>query len=752
MKKIAYFRKTVVLTMLIGMTFMVNGKNVYLASTGNDSNSGENGSPVATLAKAMELVVSGDSILVEDMITLATRFEFSGATYGGKNVGFRGINPGSGFSGGGASALLKFGSQINVNYVFKDLTFQNGYSTESGQGGPSIMIASSCPEFINCQFINNKATNDGAQGGTIMILNYDRTDKPVKFEQCVFSGNDARKGNVIYIHSGGLNISDCQFSQNVYSGANTSTEAGAIYVDQGDKIVLNIYNSEFSENSTKDRGAAIAIRNSLGSGVVLERRTLDVEINHCSFNQNVLTKNSGFGGAIWINDESSNAYTGANLSITNSSFVGNSIVDGGSAQGAAIAINKWNTPFANTQLTVSGCTFTGNNCKYGAAFSIIEYGKARIENCLFSQNAYDGSAANGEGGGIYVNQKGNVKLDIVSTVFRENYSAKSNKGAAITFKNGNNIAKTLDLNILSCAFVANGSSITSWGGAIFINDGQGTDGTGTYTAANITIANSTFYNNKAQYAGAICFDNWYTAPVGTLLKVVNCTFAKNQGNNGAIVFDKNNSSNMNKQLYNLVVEGNSNFNGTISDVGVSFKADNYNNTTMEKCFINAIQNVAISNFSTENTLGYGNNTVLKALPDNMDYYINKYNCIPVTQTAALGYGDSSYLEELGITVDQLGNERGLVACNPGAVEQNPDDITTGIPGEIEHQPMAYVNMNNQIVVCCNEQNALVSVFNLAGQKLINQYLTGEKTIINKELNAGVYFVKVAAETIKLIIR
>lgn len=678
--------KKLTLFFMLCMALLVpslQAKNIYLSSTGTDTNTGELAAPVGTIAKAMELAESGDSILVMDIITITSRFEFTGIVYGGKTIGFRGLTSLSGFTGNNTSTLFKFTNQNAGQFSFKNLIFKDSYSENTGDQSQAIYIQTSNPKFINCTFSHNCAVaNANTQGGAFRVLNYDY-NYFVEFENCTFSNNEAKFGGAINLQSGDLRFNNCDFINNIPPVAATSgSQGGAIQIQQGDRVSLTMTNCSFSGNKANDKGAAICLKNGVSSSQAEAKRYVNINIDNCVFKNNEVTAGSLIGGAIFMEDGTGSFGTGyyasASINITNSTFTENKIASG-NGYGGAICINKWNTAYNNTAFNIIGCTFTGNDCKYGAAFAFGEHGKSRIKNCTFQQNTYSGSG-DAEGNSIFANLKNSMKLDIENSIFNENGGLLTKKGT-ITIKNGNTTTKFLDLNILSCAFIGNhqGESVATGGhgAALYINDNQGTDGTGTYSSANISIINSTFYHNKSGYGSAICFDNWYTTPANTLLKIINSTFANNFGQNGVIIFDKKNSANMPKQLYNLVIEGNRDYLEADASIGLCFKndvANQYANTEMKNCFINIVSNVddAVNTFS-DNTLNYGNNTALYALSasDTWDSYISAYKCIPVTQSTAFEYGNATYLST--ITTDQLGYTRPKTnnKVTPGAIEMFP---------------------------------------------------------------------------------
>ena len=71
-------------------------------------------------------------------------------------------------------------------------------------------------------------------------------------------------------------------------------------------------------------------------------------------------------------------------------------------------------------------------------------------------------------------------------------------------------------------------------------------------------------------------------------------------------------------------------------------------------------------------------------------------------------------------------------------------LTTGIDPSLDNSVSVYRNEQNQIAVNYfgNVSHAEVSVYNVAGQKLVSKQLSGTTTIINTLLGSGVYMVRV----------
>ena len=166
-----------------------------------------------------------------------------------------------------------------------------------------------------------------------------------------FSGNSADFGGAIFNFRGEASISGSSFS------GNSANENGGAIVNRGE---ASISDSSFSGNSANENGGAIVNR-----GVA--------SVSGNSFSGNSAHK---YGGAIFNWSE-------ASISISNSSFSGNSATYGGAIHNRGEA-------------SISGSSFSGNSA--GLAGGAIEnYGEASISGSSFSDN----SAGAGTGGAIY---------------------------------------------------------------------------------------------------------------------------------------------------------------------------------------------------------------------------------------------------------------------------------------------------------------------------------------------------------------
>lgn len=194
------------------------------------------------------IFLSATSLKATDGINI----QFTGQS--GKKIIFNGMHIGTFFN-------------INSGYniTFKNIIFQNAH----GKNG-SINCQGSTLRFINCSFINNKATVNAA--GVYAIKSN------ISFENCTFKTNTASSsGAVIFANESKVNIQKCNFIQN------SAKNGAAIFSIESN---LNITDSLFNQNSASVSGGAVSFL-SIGK---------DMIINSTNFTNN---KANNEGGAIY---------------------------------------------------------------------------------------------------------------------------------------------------------------------------------------------------------------------------------------------------------------------------------------------------------------------------------------------------------------------------------------------------------------------------------------------------------------------
>ena len=174
----------------------------------------------------------------------------------------------------------------------------------------------------------------------------------------------------------------------------------------------------------------------------------------------------GDGGAIYL------SYTSAWLTVTDSTFSGNSAVN----PGAGTAIGGGIYFGSQGALTVTDSTFSGNSAEssgssgLGGGIAVDDVGTLNITNSTFSGNWADGDTTSDYGGGIYFSDGTNT---ITNSTFSDN-DANEGEGGGIYHDSGS-------LTVINSTFSGNTAGT---GGAIFTSSA-------TLHLKNTILANST---------------------------------------------------------------------------------------------------------------------------------------------------------------------------------------------------------------------------------------------------------------------
>ena len=297
-----------------------------------------------------------------------------------------------------------------------------------GQGGAIHLRHGAQASIVDSTFASNKGTEGGAvatNGADVRLIVSDSS----------ISGNKAKSGGgAVYVAGGTVDISGNSFRDNNagWGGAIATTDAsarlsvsdsrfagniaeksaGAIYAGGG---TVNIVNSEFEKNC-----AQFAFF-SLAEGVNSERHSVDAEGCHrARYVRSQIEaelQSHVDGGAIRL-------LNGAQVSIEDSSFSGNSATYGGAVSTAS----------KDVELSVSGSSFTGNRASgSGGAIGASWTGGGRIS--VSGSSFVKNSTQEGDGGAIETTYS---KLDIVNSTFSANEAGddggavKINENAEVT--------------------------------------------------------------------------------------------------------------------------------------------------------------------------------------------------------------------------------------------------------------------------------------------------------------------------------
>ena len=246
--------------------------DVWVSSTGSDANDGSQDSPVATIAKAIELVAEGYTIhvgggtYIANSLTIAKSFAMIGS---GKVI-----------IDGNASKIMNINENTIVN--FTNVAFTNALDNYGG-----VMQSKGTVNLNNVSIYKNTQKS----GYTSTVSSIYNTGIMTIVNSNIYE-ND---GYGLIFNSGNLDIINTTISNNqVTQGSNFAF----LYADGG---IVNVINSTISDNAAKL------------AGIWMNKGTLNV--NNATFENNVVTV--GNGGAIHIESDSSTA------TIKDSKFIGN---------------------------------------------------------------------------------------------------------------------------------------------------------------------------------------------------------------------------------------------------------------------------------------------------------------------------------------------------------------------------------------------------------------------------------------------
>ena len=282
--------------------------DVWVSSTGSDANDGSQDSPVATIAKAIELVAEGYTIHVGEGTYIANSLTIAKS--------FAMIGSGKVIIDGNASKIMNINENTIVN--FTNVAFTNALNNYGG-----VMQSKGTVNLNNVSIYKNTQKSGSAptvssiyNTGVMTIVNSNIYE------------ND---GYGLIFNSGNLDIINTSISSNNVA---KGTTYAFLYIDSG---AVNVINSTLSDNTAR-----------LG-GIWLNKGTLNV--NNATFENNVVTV--GNGGAIHIESDSSTA------TIKDSKFIGNKAnKDGG-------AIYNKGTLNIETSIFDANAASNGNTGYYG---------------------------------------------------------------------------------------------------------------------------------------------------------------------------------------------------------------------------------------------------------------------------------------------------------------------------------------------------------------------------------------------------
>ena len=246
--------------------------DVWVSSTGSDANDGSQDSPVATIAKAIELVAEGYTIHVGEGTYIANSLTIAKS--------FAMIGSGKVIIDGNASKIMNINENTIVN--FTNVAFTNALNNFGG-----VMQSKGTVNLNNVSIYKNTQKS----GSTPTVSSIYNTGVMTIVNSNIYENG----GYGLIFNSGNLDIINTSISSNNVA---KGTTYAFLYIDSG---AVNVINSTLSDNTAR-----------LG-GIWLNKGTLNV--NNATFENNVVTV--GNGGAIHIESDSSTA------TIKDSKFIGN---------------------------------------------------------------------------------------------------------------------------------------------------------------------------------------------------------------------------------------------------------------------------------------------------------------------------------------------------------------------------------------------------------------------------------------------
>ena len=450
-------------------------------------------------------------------------------------VTFRNLHiTGGSFEAGGG--ILIEGGSVTVDRVL--FTDNEAYYGGAVYAGPASVL-----RVINSTFRDNEGEAGGAIGGSAA---------EVSVSGSTFTGNFGIIGGAVYVDaSGSFTIFDdvCAGSPGATISRSTFTANEAIY---GGAIATNstdltLSGSTFSRQEGAFIGGAVAALDTCEIEPLLDIATSTFTSNIGGFAAEIGP--FALGGAVF-------AAGIGNLSVSASRFTGNRSGIGGALFAGTFGeyIGDMDGPFSddNTDVTISGSTFTGNVADLeGGAVAIGADPEEEPTESLISTSTFTGNSALYNGGAMFAL---NTPVDVIGSTFTRNRADsigaidgfdQSLGGGAIAFAStelfpimgmgpdavgpssiGPKVVfeTQLDMDITRSRFISNSSG--GFGGAVagigqygFVNL-TGSTFTGNQAAqsggaafisyANVMVRGSTFSSNVAEDdGGAIAMDAWF---------------------------------------------------------------------------------------------------------------------------------------------------------------------------------------------------------------------------------------------------
>lgn len=323
-------------------------------------------------------------------------------------------------------------------------------------------------EIIGQNALGNKidAKRSAENPGQLVKIVQGNAEKNITFENIELAGGFGTSNGIAISFeetisstaNANITLKDCKIT------SNTTVGDGVIYVNT-DKVFLNIENTDFADNTSKDGGAIYlgcpaAIKSSTftgnaagGAGGAINAKLKaagELLVEDCTFTNNSAVKN---GGAINLEEK-------VTLNIKSCTFTGNSVegyIDLNDnfqkSYGGAVFVPQDNSVTINIQGT--------NEIKDNIAYTALEKASEEKSNIHLSENKK--LNITGDLGESEIGVKIGVLFDTDSYVFTDKYSESNsvNPGIILTSDDDYMLSWNDNVNTIEAAFFISSGSITS---------------------------------------------------------------------------------------------------------------------------------------------------------------------------------------------------------------------------------------------------------------------------------------------------
>ncbi len=344
--------------------------------------------------------------------------------------------------------------KLGLSTIVKDSVFTDNKNTSDGNGGGAIMIRSGDLQVTDTAFQGNVTPSTKKGGGSVSVLK--DANQPAPATITFTAAKDK------------IQISDEEYAVGFRNNKATANVGGALYVEAANEFTVTGYT--FEGNTAKGNGGAVNCTGGVKKAV----------FSGCTFGAdgdedkaNISSDKSGNGGAICATGElevkdgckfygnKAGGYGGAIradgvLAVNGATFTDN---HGGmtSGHGGAIALYRAQNS-DRVAVKIESSTFTRNQSEKSNGGAIFNGGNQdlTITGCTF-----DGNEANNAGAVLQKEERGTATLTISDSKFMNN-KARTGNGGAISSdtKTGDDPVK-----VNGCTFTSN--TAKGNGGAIY---------------------------------------------------------------------------------------------------------------------------------------------------------------------------------------------------------------------------------------------------------------------------------------------